>query len=104
MGVIEALIESTPLFSDATTHLHKKSCPSVRRSVCPVIFSNDKDGRFEGKKSSNDITINDTMSDDKVVASDVSPRYLFPFIFLVLFVLHKHLSSHHKGENTSLNK
>ena len=28
---------------------------------------------FEGKKSSNDIIINDTMSDDEVVASDV-PR------------------------------
>ena len=34
---------------------------------------------FEGKKSSNDITINDTMSDDEVVASDVPPRYLFFF-------------------------
>ena len=31
---------------------------------------------FEGKKSSNDIIINDTMSDDEVVASDVPPRYL----------------------------
>ena len=32
---------------------------------------------FEDKKSSNDIIINDTMSDDEVVASDVPPRYLF---------------------------
>ena len=31
---------------------------------------------FEDKKSSNDIIINDTMSDDEVVASDVPPRYL----------------------------
>ena len=31
---------------------------------------------FEGKKSDNDIIINDTMSDDGVVASDVPPRYL----------------------------
>ena len=33
---------------------------------------------FEGKKSSNAIVINDIMSDDEVVASDVPPRYLFP--------------------------
>ena len=33
---------------------------------------------FEGKKSSNDITNNDTISDDEVVASYVPPRYLFP--------------------------
>ena len=32
---------------------------------------------FEGDKSSNDIIINDTMSDDEVVASDVPLRYLF---------------------------
>ena len=32
---------------------------------------------FEGKKSSNDIRNNDTMSDDEVVASYVPPRYLF---------------------------
>ena len=31
---------------------------------------------FEDKKSSNDIIINDTMSDDEVVASDVPPLYL----------------------------
>ena len=31
---------------------------------------------FEGKKSSNDIIINDIMSDDEVVASDVPQRYL----------------------------
>ena len=30
----------------------------------------------EGKKSSNDITNNDTMSEDEVVASYVPPRYL----------------------------
>ena len=32
---------------------------------------------FKGKKSSNDIINNDTMSDDEVVASYVPPRYLF---------------------------
>ena len=32
---------------------------------------------FEGKKSSNDIIINDRMSEHEVVASDVLPRYLF---------------------------
>ena len=37
-------------FLDATTHLYKRSCPSVRpsvrASVCPVLFSNDEYGRF----------------------------------------------------------
>ena len=31
----------------------------------------------EGKELSSDILINDTISDDEVVASDVPPRYLF---------------------------
>ena len=31
---------------------------------------------FEGKQSSNDIIINDTICDDEVVVSDVPPRYL----------------------------
>ena len=35
---------------------------------------------FEGKKSSTDIIINDIMSDDEVVASDVPPRYLFSIV------------------------
>ena len=34
---------------------------------------------FYGKKSSNDIIINDTISDDEVVTSDVPPRYLYCF-------------------------
>ena len=34
---------------------------------------------FEGRKSSNDITNNDRMSDDEVVASYVPPRYLFQY-------------------------
>ena len=38
---------------------------------------------FEGKKSSDDITKNNTMSDDEVVASYVPPRYLFALISLV---------------------
>ena len=33
---------------------------------------------FDGKKLSNDIINNDTMSDDGVVASYIPPRYLFP--------------------------
>ena len=74
-------------FSDATTHLYKRSRPSVhpliRRSVSPsvrpVLFSKDKYGRFERNRSSNDIVNNDTMSDDEEVASDVPPRYLFDF-------------------------
>ena len=32
---------------------------------------------FRSKETSNDITINDAMGDDEVVASDVPPRYLF---------------------------
>ena len=44
---------------------------------------------FEGKKSSNDIIINDTMSED-VVASDKPPRYLF----LGEKVLYPYLNSH----------
>ena len=38
-------------FLDATTHLYKRSCPSVGPSVgpsvCPVLFSNDDYGRFQ---------------------------------------------------------
>ena len=58
--------------------------PSVRSSVGPSVgpsvpyyFRTTNMTIFEGEKSSNDITINDTMSDDKVVASYVPPRYLF---------------------------
>ena len=39
---------------------------------------------FEGKKSSNDIIINDEMSDDEVVASDLPPRYLLLPILAIL--------------------
>ena len=63
---------------DATTHLYKSSCPSVRSSVgssVPCDFQTTNSAVFEGKNSSNDIIINDTMSADKVVASDVPPRY-----------------------------
>ena len=62
--------------------------PSVRLSVCPVLFSKVKSthtrrilcrvsGLVETEKSSEDITNNGTVSDDEVVASDVPPRYLF---------------------------
>ena len=66
-------------FLDATTHLYKRSCPSVRRSVRPYVtryFRTTNMAVFEGKKPSNDITINETISADEVVASDVPPRYL----------------------------
>ena len=38
---------------------------------------------FEGKKSSNDIIINDIMSEGKEVASDVPPRYLLDLLRLL---------------------
>ena len=38
---------------------------------------------FEGKKLTNDIIMNDTMSVDEVVASYVSSRYLFLAIFAI---------------------
>ena len=62
-------------FSDATTHLYKRLCPSVRPSVCPLFFSNDDYGRFWGDKV-NDIRSNDKISENEEVASDVPPRYL----------------------------
>ena len=65
-----ALTASRVSFLDATTHIYKRSCLSV-------LFSNDENGRFEGKKSSNEIINNDTTGDDEKVASDVPPRYLF---------------------------
>ena len=48
----------------------------VRRSV-PCYFRKTNMVIYEGKKSSNDIINNDTMSDDQVVASYVPPRNLF---------------------------
>ena len=33
-------------FLDVTTHRYKRSGPSVLRSVCPVLFSNDEFGHF----------------------------------------------------------
>ena len=86
---IKILADGTYLFCtflDATAHLYKRSCPSVRRSVRPYVpryFRTTNMAAFEDKKSSNDIIINDTMSDDEIVASDVPPRYL-----LTLSVLH----------------
>ena len=73
-------------FLDATTHLYRRSCPSVHRSVGPSVrtyvpsyFEQRIWPFYEGKKSSNDIIINDRMSDDEIVASDVPPRYLIGF-------------------------
>ena len=67
-------------FLDATTYLYKRSCPSVRLSR--VTFTTNT-AVFEGRtrKSSNDIMINSTLSDDGVVASDELPRYLFNICF-----------------------
>ena len=66
-------------FLDATTHLYKRSCPSVgpsvRRSV-PCYFRKTKIVDFEDRKSSNDIINNATMSDDEVVASYGPPLSL----------------------------
>ena len=50
---------------------------TVGPEVRPVLLLLTSMVVFEGKKSSNDIIINDAMSDDEVVASDVPPRYLF---------------------------
>ena len=54
--------------------IHRSVSLSVRPSVCPVLFLNDDMAVFEGKKSSYDIIINDTKSDDEEVASDVPLR------------------------------
>ena len=53
--------------------IHPSICPSVClsvRSFVPCYFLLTIVAIFEEKKSSNDILINDTMSDDIVVASD----------------------------------
>ena len=88
-------------FLDATTHLCKRSCPSVPRlvrpslglSVRPSIRSSvrpsvhpDEYNHFEDEKSSNKIKINNTMSDDEEVASDVPLRYLFTSLYEVVSV------------------
>ena len=71
---------------DATTHLYKRSCLSVRPSVHPSVRPSVHLSRviykqriwpFEGKKSSSDIKSNDTMSNNEVVASDAPPRSFF---------------------------
>ena len=54
--------------------------PSVRRSVRPYVpcyFRTTNMAVFEGEKSSNNIIVSDTMTDDEVVASDLPQRYLF---------------------------
>ena len=33
-------------FLDATSHLSKRSCPSIHPSVCPVLLSNNEYGPF----------------------------------------------------------
>ena len=70
--------------------------PSVRPSVGPSVgwsvpsyFRTPNMAVFEGKKSSNDTLINDTMSDDEEVTSDVPPRYLLPSK-MVIFVVRKY--------------
>ena len=86
---------SSRSFLDATTHLYKRSCPSVRPSVRPSVglsvrrsvpcyFRTTNMANFEDKKSSNDVINNDTISDDEVVASYVPTQYLFPLYSPVL--------------------
>ena len=84
------------MFLDTTTHLYKRSFPSdrpsvrpsvhpsVRLTVCPSVgpsvprcFQTTNMAVFEGKKSSNDIIINHTISDDEEVVSAVPPWYSF---------------------------
>ena len=51
----------------------------VRRSegsLVPFYLRTTNMVGFKGKKSSNDFIINDTMSEDEKVASDVPSRYL----------------------------
>ena len=57
-------------------------CLSMNPSICESVsgyFWKTKIYIFEGWSSSNGIINHDTMSDDKVVAADVSPRQLFFF-------------------------
>ena len=56
--------------------LRGHACPSVGPSV-PCYYWTINMAVFESKKSSKDIKINDTISDDEVVASDVPPHCLF---------------------------
>ena len=51
-------------------------CRSIRRSV-PSFFQLTNMVAFKDKKSLNDITNNDTMSDDEGVSTYVPPRYSF---------------------------
>ena len=48
--ILDFLPRYGELFLDATSHLYKRSCPSVRpsvrRSVCPVLFSNIEKRHF----------------------------------------------------------
>ena len=68
------------LILDATMHLYKRlRRPLVHPFISPSVpchFQTTNMAVFEGKKSSNDFIINDAMSDDRVVVSDVPPRYL----------------------------
>ena len=59
---------------DSITH-HYERCPSVG----PMLSTSDENDHFESKKLSSDIIIDDTR-DDGIVASDVSPRYLFHYL------------------------
>ena len=80
-------------FLDATTHLYKRSFPSVgpsvrpsvRRSV-PCYFRKAKIMDFDDEKSSYDVIDNSTMSDDEVVASYGPPWSCF---FKSVFFLKK---------------
>ena len=72
--IVSLIMMSFDDFSDAPSHLYMRSCPSVGPYV-PCYLRTPNMAVSEGEKSSNDIIINDTMSDDEVVASDVPLRY-----------------------------
>ena len=57
--------------------LRRSVGPSFGPSTRPVLFSNNEYGRFQGKKPSNDIINNDTMSDDEELMFDAPWWYLF---------------------------
>jgi len=73
-------------FLDATTHLYKRSCPSVGPSVRPVYFRKTKIEDFDEGKSSDNTINNARVSDDEVVASYGPPRSLFSSHFPQLHV------------------
>ena len=76
----------------------------VRPSVGPYVpryFRTTNMAVFEGKKSSNDILNNGTMSADEVVASDVPPRYLLIKNLSLSFLSHLFFFAGNADEGSS---